>query len=38
MGVGDLEILGELGDINVLDHIIIGGDRWWSWKEDRRKE
>jgi len=35
----DLEItrkmieVGEELDIKVLDHVIIGGDKWWSWKE-----
>jgi DNA repair protein RadC len=35
----DLEItrkmieVGEELDINVLDHVIIGEDEWWSWKE-----
>jgi len=35
----DLEItrkiieVGEELEINVLDHVIIGGDGWWSWKE-----
>jgi len=35
----DLEItrkmieVGEELDIKVLDHVIIGGDEWWSWKE-----
>ena len=24
---------GELLDIKVLDHVIIGKERWWSWKE-----
>jgi len=27
-----IEVGEELG-INVLDHVIIGGDKWWSWKE-----
>jgi len=35
----DLEItrkmieVGEELDIKVLDHVIIGGDKWWSWKD-----
>ena len=35
----DLEItrkmieVGEELDIKVLDHVIVGGDEWWSWKE-----
>lgn len=24
---------GEEIDVKVLDHIIVGGDNWWSWKE-----
>jgi DNA repair protein RadC len=26
--------LGEEMDIRVLDHVIIGKERWWSWSED----
>jgi len=29
-----IEVGEELG-INVLDHIIIGGEKWWSWKENK---
>jgi len=25
---------GEMIDIKILDHIIIGRDKWWSWVED----
>ena len=37
----DLEITkqlieaGKLLDIKVLDHVIVGGEGWWSWKEDK---
>jgi DNA repair protein RadC len=30
----DLVKAGELIDIEVLDHVIIGRGRYWSWKED----
>ena len=26
---------GELLDINIIDHIIIGDRKWWSWREER---
>jgi len=26
---------GKLIDIKVLDHVIIGSDRWWSWIESK---
>lgn len=25
---------GELLDIKVLDHVIVGNEKWWSWKEE----
>lgn len=25
---------GEMLDIKVMDHVIIGKDRWWSWKDN----
>ena len=28
---------GELLGIKVLDHVIIGEDKWWSWKEEKVK-
>ena len=31
---GKLKSAGEEIDMKVLDHIIIGGDRWWSWMKD----
>jgi DNA repair protein RadC len=30
----DLVRAGEIIDIEVLDHVIIGKGRYWSWKED----
>jgi len=24
---------GKLIDIKVLDHVIVGGEKWWSWIE-----
>ena len=38
----DLEITEKLIksgneiDIKVLDHVIIGGEKWWSWVEDKK--
>ncbi|MCX6750902.1 MAG: DNA repair protein RadC [Candidatus Pacearchaeota archaeon] len=38
----DLEITeklmraGEEIDVKVLDHVIVGGGEWWSWKEDEK--
>lgn len=29
---------GELLGIIVLDHVIIGNGRWWSWKEEKLKQ
>lgn len=26
---------GELLDINVIDHVIIGTGKWWSWREEK---
>jgi len=28
--------VGKLIDIKVLDHVIIGHGKWWSWVEDER--
>jgi len=25
----------KIFDVKVLDHVIIGKDEWWSWKESR---
>jgi len=33
----DLVKAGEIIDIEVLDHVIIGKGRYWSWKEDGNK-
>ena len=39
--VEDLEITkrlfdaGELLSISVLDHVIVGGERWWGWRENK---
>ena len=27
---------GELLGIKVLDHVIVGGDGWWRWKEKKQ--
>jgi DNA repair protein RadC len=27
---------GNLMDIKVLDHVIIGGEEWWSWKDESK--
>jgi len=38
----DLEVtkrlieVGDLLGIKVLDHVIVGGDKWWSWKERKK--
>jgi len=29
-----LQKTGELLNLRFLDHIILGRDKWWSWKED----
>ncbi|MBU1129407.1 MAG: DNA repair protein RadC [Nanoarchaeota archaeon] len=29
--------VGEKIGIRVIDHVIIGGDKWWSWKEKTLK-
>jgi len=34
----DLVKAGEIIDIEVLDHVIIGKGRYWSWKEDGEKK
>ena len=27
---------GEIVDIKIIDHVIIGGDEWWSWAEENK--
>jgi DNA repair protein RadC len=27
--------IGEMLDINVVDHVIVGAEKWWSWREEK---
>ena len=33
--INKLTIIGENMGIKVLDNVIIGGEKWWNWKENK---